>query len=244
MTISRCAGIALLTLLIACGGHHLPRKAALPGPTHFPVPHHRAASFDGCLKKAPGVKSVHIQVGGVTLHAAVLGSGPLGVVLTNQSGANLCEWLPFARKIVTHHHRALLYDGQGSPADVSGAGRKLRSMGVRRIVAMGASVGAVASIRAVASGGFDGLVSVSAERDIAGEVKPDAQQIRAPALFISAKLDASAVYATRLFYRVAPSSDKHLLILPGAFHGESLFSGSQRTRVERTVLGFLDHLGT
>ncbi|MDP9234602.1 MAG: hypothetical protein M3P01_08635, partial [Actinomycetota bacterium] len=141
MTSARCAGIALLTLLVACGGHH-PGKAALTGPTHFPVPHQRGPSLDGCLREGPGAQPVHIKVRGVTLHGAVLGTGRLGVVLTNQSGANLCEWLPFARKIAAHHHRALVYDGQGSAADVSAAGRKLRSLGARRTVAMGASVGA------------------------------------------------------------------------------------------------------
>jgi hypothetical protein len=246
MTIARGTGIAaLMILLVACGGES-PEKKAAAAPTHFPVPHQAATSLDGCLGRGPGVRFVHIKRGGMTLRGAVLGTGPLGVVLTNQSGANLCGWLPFARKIVAHHHRALLFDGNGAAEEVTAAALTLRASGAKRIVAMGASVGAVASIRAVARGGdnFAGLVSVSGERSIGGDVKPDAQRVRVPALFISAKFDASAVYATKVFYRVASTKDKHLLILPGAFHGESLFDSPQRARVEKSVLSFIDHLAS
>lgn len=237
------AAVLLLLLPVGCGAN-APKRTPVAGTSHSAGPHHAPKTLDGCVRRGPGVRFVRISEGGISLVAAVLGSGPLGVVLSNESDLNLCRWLPFAKKIATHHHRALLFDGRGSPEDVLAAAKTLRKLGVKRTVAMGASVGAVASIRAVARGHrrLDALVSVSAERDIAGDVKPDAKRVHVPVLFVTAQFDPLAVDSTKLFYRVAPSPDKHLLMLPGALHGESLFSGPQRAKVEKTVLSFLDHL--
>ncbi|SRR6266536_1661022 len=63
-------------------------------------------SLDGCVQA--GQASLVDLAGGH--RAAVLGSGPTGVVLSNQSDQSLCGWLGFGRKLVARGFRVLLYD--------------------------------------------------------------------------------------------------------------------------------------
>jgi hypothetical protein len=70
-----------------------------------------------------------IDLGGGS-QAAVLGTGRLGVVLSNQSDQNLCGWLPFAKTLATRGFRALVYDYDtaADPAGTGPSGAKVRSM--------------------------------------------------------------------------------------------------------------------
>jgi hypothetical protein len=47
--------------------------------------------------------------------AAIVGRGPVGVVFANQSGNNVCPWLPYARELARQDMRALLFDYPGQP---------------------------------------------------------------------------------------------------------------------------------
>jgi hypothetical protein len=81
--------------------------------------------------------------------AAVLGRGPAGVVLSNQSDRNLCGWLPFGRVLAARGFQVLLYDygiaGDLSD-DIAAAVDQLHRFGARRVVLVGASEGAKASL--------------------------------------------------------------------------------------------------
>ena len=79
----------------------------------------------------------------------VLGTGPVGVVLSNQSDQNLCGWLPFAKTLASHGLRVLVYD-YGTAADPAGdvvnAAAKLHELRVRTVLLAGASRDAGASL--------------------------------------------------------------------------------------------------
>jgi hypothetical protein len=96
----------------------------------------RPVALDGCVQ--PGSAQL-VTVGGGN-QAAVLGTGPVGVVLSNQSDQNLCGWLPFAKTLAARGFRALVYNYglTADPAgDVAKAAAKLRELGVRTVLLAG-----------------------------------------------------------------------------------------------------------
>jgi hypothetical protein len=98
--------------------------------TRSSVPATPPMALDGCVH--PGsAQLVDVDSG---TQAAVLGTGPVGVVLSNQSDQNLWGWLPFARTLTARGFRALVYDySTTDPADdVSQAAAKLRQLGRAR----------------------------------------------------------------------------------------------------------------
>jgi hypothetical protein len=74
---------------------------------------------------------VKVRAGGERLEAAVLGRGPTGVVLANESDLDLCAWLPFARTLSRQGVRVLLFDYAPEPpqSEVAAAARWLRTAG-------------------------------------------------------------------------------------------------------------------
>jgi hypothetical protein len=123
--------------------------------------------------------------------AAVLGHGPAGVVLSNQSDRNLCDWLPFARVLAANGFQVLLYDygiAGDYRDDLAAAAGQLRRLGARRVVLLGASQGAKASLVAASAirPPVAGVVSLSAERTLQGADVPKAvARLRVPVLLVT-----------------------------------------------------------
>ncbi len=179
--------------------------------------------------------------------AVVLGRGPAGVVLSNQSDRNLCGWLPFGRVLAARGFQVLLYDyGIAGDLydDIGAAVNQLHRLGARRVVLLGASEGAKASL--VAAGGIRppvaGVVSLSAERTLRGaDVPAAAAKLRVPVLLVTAREDpyGSADAAPDLYRALAHAPSRQLLVVDGDAHGEDLLSGASGRRVQAAVLGFL-----
>jgi hypothetical protein len=79
------------TVLLVSGCAQQATRSPAPATT----PTTRPVALDGCVQ--PGSAQL-IDLGGDN-QAAVLGTGRLGVVLSNQSDQNLCGWLPFAKTL-------------------------------------------------------------------------------------------------------------------------------------------------
>jgi pimeloyl-ACP methyl ester carboxylesterase len=181
-------------------------QQATRSPAPATTPTTRPVALDGCVQPS---SAQLIDLGGGN-QAAVLGTGRLGVVLSNQSDQNLCGWLPFAKTLATRGFRALVYD-YDTAADPAGnvvkAAAKLRQLGVRTVLLAGASQGAKASLMAAPAIGplVAGVVSLSAERTAQGQdVLPFAAKLIAPVLFITAKGDRyGAAEATPQLYAAA-----------------------------------------
>jgi dienelactone hydrolase len=160
----------------------------------------------------------------------LLGAGTIGVVLSNQNDNDVCPWLPFARTLRDDGYRVLLYRygrGGASPsADLAAAVDALRAQGVERIMLVGASIGAAATV-VVASKSVPGVVAavplsaviVADGRSIEG----DADQLSLPTLFVIADQDGSAPsQAVADLHQRAPAAEKQLLVVPGTAHGWQL----------------------
>jgi len=206
------------------------------------------ATLDGCIHAGPGVAVFkHLKVDRRhTIQAAVLGKSRAGVVLSNQSLQSLCSWLPFAHRLTQAGFTALLYDyGSGTyRAEIRAAITKLRRRGTKRIVLLGASQGAKVAILAAGRRRHTraaGVVSLSAERDLNGiDIKKYAARVVRPIIFFSSENDPfGAAQASRLFYRVCPSSSKKLVMLSGDLHGIDLLSGPDGASVTQQILDFL-----
>ena len=158
MTIVRrvAAALAGLALITGCGASRqatdkaaTPPISATPGGASTGSPAATpAAELDNCF--GPGRGRVGPcptpAAGGLTV--GVIGTGSRLVLLANESDEDLCSWLPFAARLAASAYRAVVWDYGGSaPAgEIAGLVRTLRADGARRVVLMGASEGAKASL--------------------------------------------------------------------------------------------------
>jgi hypothetical protein len=195
-----------------------------------------AAALDGC------VASGQVEVGNA--QGAVLGTGLVGVVLSNQSDQNLCGWLPFGRTLAGRGFRVLLHDYAGDPVEAIARGAaKLRSLGARTVFLIGASEGAKASLVAgtTVRPPVAGVVSISPEQYLQGtDMVPVAARLRVPVLYLSARDDLVAGSAPSDLYKATTSSpSRRLAVLPGTAHGTDLLKGPGGPRAQALVLNFL-----
>jgi pimeloyl-ACP methyl ester carboxylesterase len=233
------AGIAALALA-GCGGGGGSTTSVADQPVVRPAAH----TVDGCLTL--GAHARRVRVPHTVTSAVRIGTGRrAGVVFANQSGGNICGWVPLARALARRGATAVLYDGMpGDPAGVAAAVRTLRRAGLHRVVVVGASVGgrAVVQLAARRTVPLDAVISLSAER--LDRSTPDlihaARRVRTPSFYVSSKADGYTSFAqdTRQLYAATPARDKRILVVPGDAHGTDLLPQARvREAVVRAVFG-------
>jgi esterase/lipase len=171
------------------------------------------------------------------LDGAVVGSGPVGVVLLHEYPGPMCGWWPYATYLAHHGVQALLFDfrclglstcprgGEGDPTgDVAAAISVLRRHGAQSIAIVGASLGGVVAVTAGAKLHPSAIVDLSGERDLDGLLPgvnlssfAAAPGVHAPALFAVARQDRYVSVADmRAIYRRAGSTTKRVIVMPAA----------------------------
>jgi len=184
---------------------------------------------------------------GAPLVGAVAGRGKIGIVLTNTSDGEICDWVASENKLINslvgQGYRVLLFDYRGtgrSPkvvgkrsgawgSDAIGAAAELRRLGSSRIVLVGASTGGIVvlaiahtvnafAVVGLSASGDPGATSTSADKG-GLDGKAAVKALRVPLLFIAAKQDAYGFAPTEQLYRAAQTADKQLLVVPGQAHG-------------------------
>jgi pimeloyl-ACP methyl ester carboxylesterase len=191
----------------------------------------RVVSFPGADGPAAGV---------------VLGRGRTGVVLGHQSGSDLCEWMPQARRLARRGRQVLAFDfglDAHIRADMVAAAGELRRRGVTRLVLVGSSMGGTAVIAAAAeiTPPVAGVVSLSGPEEYQGtDAAAAAPKLRMPVLFVAAEDDPPFDDAARALYQAVPGHDKRLLIVEGGGHGTALLEfGDQAPRTRKALDQFL-----
>jgi pimeloyl-ACP methyl ester carboxylesterase len=204
---------------------------------------------------APGKDLAFRAADGTRLVGHRFGTGKTFVVLAHQYGGDLCQWVPYARRLTSLGYTALAFDLRGFgrsqkrygdaliryDRDVVAAAKLARTLGARKVILVGASLGANAVVAAGAAitPPVDGLVSLSAPGTFRQDAVAAAKQLSAPALFAAGQVDEGGIYAAdaKAMYAADPSADKQLVIVPGAKHGVALVAGpgKVRTAVERFV---------
>jgi hypothetical protein len=169
---------------------------------------------DGCVQIGTGTV-VDAGTPGHPLPAVLLGGGLRAVVLVNDSGQQLCAWLPFARTLSRAGLRVVLYD----PPTADGVRwlqnltRWLSDRGTTAVAYVGAGTGAVTAT-VTAAGTTPAPYAVVA-------LSPAAAAVRAPALYAAAAAGdtAGATTARRL------ASGNRLRLVPGSARGAALVAG-------------------
>lgn len=245
----RTAVLSLVLLLAACTDGS-PTVASSPeGP--------RAGSH--CKELADlGKQARFATPAGTQLVGVELGTGTKGVVLAHQNGSDLCEWLPFGKRLADQKYRVLAFDfggdGDSDPHrgddrlddDVVAAATHLRATGVTDVVLMGASKGGTASLSAAVT--LDpapvAVVTLSAPKVFEGvSAEESVPRLKSPALFLAAGNDQPFADAAQSFDATAPKTLPHQLFLSiGAEHGTALLAGGQGKKVTELIEIFLkDH---
>lgn len=193
---------------------------------------------------------------GVQLDAAMVGTGPAGVVLVHEYPADLCGFWPFAVYLSHKGMRVLdldvrcfglstCPDGDARANvidDVAAAAGELRRHGAKRVALIGASMGGAAVLVAGATlrPPVAAVVSLSGESDPSSVVGLPVHTLNAgaavtrltsPTMFVVATDDRYAsVEETRAMYRATRATDKRIEVLSGAntgLHGWALLSDSE-----------------
>jgi pimeloyl-ACP methyl ester carboxylesterase len=241
----------LLTCLALIAGCATGRPAAPDGsvassagapvsPAPSPAP-----GLDGCL---PAARSQVVTIPGPDgpLTIGIMGAGHRTVILSDESDENLCSWLPFSRRLTSRGYRVVLWDyaGREPAAELLALTRWVHRSSAARVVLVGASEGAKASLVAAARLGHTvrGVVSLSAETVLLPgiEVARSAARLRCPLLLVTSAGDPyGSAQAAPDFLASALSRDKRLVKVPGADHGTALLSGPAAATVLPAVLAFL-----
>lgn len=231
--------VAVAALLAGCAGGTDARTASTGrSPDARSTPSPQPTSQWPCLN-GTGATVVRVPGTSPVLAIAVIGSGDRAVVFSNESDADLCSWLPYARTLAGAGLRVVLYDyALGPRDDLEQVTGYLRAHGTHAIALLGASEGAKASIVAGTGLRVQAVVSLSAEQALSGApVAPYARQLAAPTLYVSAAADPyGAASATRTFYKISPAPAKQLVIVAGAAHGTALLA---RPAIARDITAFL-----
>lgn len=146
-------------------------------PTSDATPSSRVET--ACSQTAPagvGIQDATLNASDhVRLNAAVLGTGPRGVVMLHQTDDGICGWFPYASYLAQHGFHVLLFDRRCTgdstcppgdkayrhAADVQSAVTALRHRGARKVVVVGASLGGAVAIGACATVKTNGCAALS-----------------------------------------------------------------------------------
>jgi pimeloyl-ACP methyl ester carboxylesterase len=178
------------------------------------------------------------------------GKGTTAVILTHQSEGDLCDWLPYAKRLASKGYFAFPIDFRGygfsdtPPAgpyrytqDIAAATKALRKLGKRKVFLVGASMGGIASLVAAVnvSPPIDGVVSISSPSQFRGmDALKSAPRLRVPVLYLAAADDDNAGYDfsrdAEAMHAASAAVDKRLEVLPGSLHGIALVADSPQAR--------------
>ncbi len=179
------------------------------------------------------------------------GKGTTAVILAHQSQGDLCDWLPYARRLASRGYFVFPVDFRGYgfsqvrtgaaatrfAADLAAATKALRKLGKKKVFLVGASMGGIASLVAGVNvkPAVDGVVSISSPARFRGmDALKTAPRLQVPVLYLAAEGDDNAGFDfsqdAEAMYAATASADKRLEVLPGSLHGIALMAGSARAK--------------
>lgn len=255
----RRIGATLLAVLVlaGCGGDPATPQAAgssaATGPPAAPVA--PSPTDRRCADPELNDKQVAFPGTGGFLTGLLLGTGRTVLVLAPQASADACSWLSWARQEAAAGYRVLALDfagegrsqrGQGGPpsGDVLSAVAYARTLGVERVVLIGASRGGTAVLIAAAAATppVTAVISLSAPDTYAGEnAAAAAPRLAVPVLYVAATGETSFAAAAQAMYDATTDQRRRIALVPGRLHGTSLLTITDEGAPEaaKAVTGFL-----
>lgn len=181
----------------------------------------------------------------------LFGTGQVAVVLSHMGRPrdDQDDWASFAAELADGGYQVLTYDHENSEVwqDVLGAVDYLRDSGADTVIVGGASIGAMASLRAAEESGtdVDGIIWLAGVLHNSGYdfYQDDVAQVACPMLVISADRDSlgAADDARQLD---GWSADSELHIIPSMSHGTDILAdgGPAADQLEQAMLAFVDRI--
>jgi pimeloyl-ACP methyl ester carboxylesterase len=179
------------------------------------------------------------------------GKGTTAVILAHQSEGDLCDWVPYARRLASKGYFVFPIDFRGYgfsqartgpaatrfAADLAAATKAVRKLGKKKVFLVGASMGGMVSLVAAANvqPPVDGVVGISSPARFRGlDALKSAPRLRVPVLYVAATGDDNAGFDfsqdAQALHAATAAADKRLELLPGSLHGIGLMAGSARAR--------------
>jgi pimeloyl-ACP methyl ester carboxylesterase len=178
------------------------------------------------------------------------GRGATAVIFAHERRGGACDWIPYARRLARLGYLTIAFDFRGYgasqrstksrfPADVIAAAKLSRSLGARRVVLVGASMGGTSVLIAAANArpAVDGVVAVSAP-SVYGDMNGVAavRKLGMPVLYLAGDKDDGFADDSRTLYAATGSNAKMLEILDSSSHGVRLASEpGPRSLIERFI---------
>lgn len=252
---NRSAGAALAGLLLAACSQPVPSTApsqGTPVATAAGAPPTEAAACPESTHAGDGFGEIEFTADdGEVREGRVYGSGSDAVVLTHmgRSGDSQEDWAPFATELADAGYGVLTYNSltlEGGWEDVLGAVASLRACGAETVIVGGASIGAMASLRAAQERGSDvnGVIWLAGVLDGNGYGFEEAgvAAVDCEILIASGDEDAfgAAEDAAILDDWAAPQSE--LLIVPSTLHGTDILleGGAEADALREAMLAYVD----
>ncbi|GAA2340785.1 alpha/beta hydrolase [Dactylosporangium salmoneum] len=216
-----------------------PSPAAAPSPTH---------GLCGGDTELDDKQVTFPTKTGAHLAAYVLGTGGVTLVLAPQASTTGCSWLSWAKRQAAAGYRVLAFDfnGEGRSTsadtghnsdDVAAAAAFARTSGSTKVVLIGASRGATATLIAAAAlkPPAVAVISLSGPSDYARESALQAVPgLTAPVLYVAAKGDSAFASSAQEMYDATPGQDRKLVLVEGRLHGTALLSVTAEGAPEAT----------
>ena len=191
-----------------------------------------------CLSPADRKGFRELQVDGTAVDAVMFGSGKVGVLLSHQSEADLCQWHDQAVKMAASGYRVIVPNlPEINQLPVARAAvAELRKAGATSIVLMGASMGATVSLAAAADikPAPTAVVSLSAPTSFGGlDADTAIADLKMPIFLAAGANDSSFAMEAELLKKDATaSSHVELLVVPvSSAHGVDLLVPGGRVAV-------------
>lgn len=186
----------------------------------------------------------------------LFGRGGTAVVLSHMGNSRNSQddWAAFAEELARQGVQALTYERRATLGevwrDLLGAADYLRAGGARRVVAVGASIGAMASLYAASQpdNGLHGVVwlaGVISNRHHSFQ-PADVARIACPMMVISGDQDGyGAADDARTLHAWTPRSSE-LLILPSQHHGTEILTNDDPSaeRLTKAMTDFITRVST
>jgi dienelactone hydrolase/predicted small lipoprotein YifL len=184
----------------------------------------------------------------------LFGDGDVAIVLSHmgRSGDSQQDWAPFARELADHGYQTLTYERRSTLGevwlDVLGAVDYMRAGGTEKVIAGGASIGAMASLHAAEQPD----TQIDAVIWLAGVLRnrgyhfqqADVSEIACPMLLISGDQDSyGAADDTRQLHDWA-TAPSELVILDSQRHGTDILAEGDpnANALTHAMLDFIEHI--
>jgi pimeloyl-ACP methyl ester carboxylesterase len=219
---------------------------------------------------AAGARAIWFQAAdGTRLYGALLGSGPVGIVVANDVPHPLCESLTPARFLAARGYRVLVFDyrdrglsdASDAPGrldqDVAGAVAELRSHRAARVLLLGSYAGVAAAVVAATEihPPVDGVIGISPApvrgQWVEGPFGPvgafrAAPHLLVPTMYLTVRTDPYiSLREVRRLYRLTASPTKDLVVIPAGSGGFGTIDlNSYAGRVRSAILTFVRGVAT